>query len=821
MSSIAPGTAPRRSFAASALLLLAALLAPSPPAAAAAQGTVADYERARTINQRLPGPVNVMATSPAWIDASNRFWYRRTVAGGHTFVLVDAETREQGPAFDHAAVAAALAEALGRSVEPEALPFNTFSFHAEASVIRFALQQNRWRCDLAPASCRRETEAETEAAEASDPPEEDAAPEAGPDIPSGVRASPDGKWWAFIHNFNVAIRPAGEDDFRLLSWDGSEGNFYMLNSIRWAPDSRKLAAYRRIPGYDRQIPYIESAPEGQLQPRHFTRYYQKPGDVVNRDHPVIFNLELDRQFIVDDALFPNAYNLQRPHWHEDSRAFVFGYNERGHQLYRMIEVDATTGTPRTLVEERAETFVHYSGGTYLHYVDDGREFVWMSERSGWNHLYLHDGATGRAKNAITSGDWVVRAVDLVDDEARQVHFQASGMNPDQDPYLVHHYRVNFDGTGLTPLTEADGNHQLHWSPDRSFYVARWSRVDQPPVAELRRASDQALLLELERGDLSPMLAAGWTPVEPFAAKGRDGETDIWGVIVRPTGFDPTRRYPVIEYIYAGPHDSFVPKSFTNGGGMLALAELGFVVVQIDGMGTANRSKAFHDVAWRNLGDAGFPDRILWHQAVAAAYPWYDISRVGIYGTSAGGQSSTGALLFHPDFYHVAVSFVGCHDNRMDKIWWNEQWMGWPLGPHYAQASNVDNAHRLQGRLLLMVGELDTNVDPQSTLQVAHALIQANRDFDLLFMPGVGHTSGGAYGTRRRNDFFVEHLMGVTPPDWNRVAAGTAVDGAAGAASGTPSPSGLLHPMVHDPVVDAWMEIPAAERDVTAFDPHAW
>jgi dipeptidyl aminopeptidase/acylaminoacyl peptidase len=831
-----PASAVSHALAVLPAVLLAALLVGllGVPASAAGQGgTVEDYERARTILQRLPSPDGVMASNPVWIDETNRFWYRRGLAPGHEFILVDAEGGTRAHAFDHDAVAAALAEALGRSVEPRALPFNTFSFHADGSVIRFQVQQNRWRCDLAPASCRRETEAETEAAEASDPSDEDAASEDGPAVPNGVRASPDGKWWAFIHNYNVAIRPAGVDDFHLLSWDGSEGNFYMLNSIRWAPDSQKLAVYRRIPGYDRQIPYIESAPDGQLQPRHFTRYYQKPGDVVNRDHPVIFNLELNEQFVVDDALFPNAYGLQRPHWHEDARAFVFGYNERGHQRYRMIEVDAATGTPRTLVEERSDTFVHYSGGTYLHYVDDGRELVWMSERSGWNHLYLYDGETGRVKNPITSGDWVVRGVDRVDDEARQVWFQASGMNSDQDPYLVHHYRVNFDGSGLVALTEADGNHQLHWSPDRSFYVARWSRVDQPPVAELRRASDQALLLELERGDLAPMLAAGWTPVEPFGAEGRDGETDIWGVIVRPTDFDPTRRYPVIEYIYAGPHDSFVPKSFTNGGGMLALAELGFIVVQIDGMGTANRSKAFHDVAWRNLGDAGFPDRILWHQAVAEVYPWYDISRVGIYGTSAGGQSSTGALLFHPDFYHVAVSFVGCHDNRMDKIWWNEQWMGWPLGPHYSAASNVDNAHRLQGRLLLMVGELDTNVDPQSTIQVADALIRANRDFDLLFMPGTGHSSGGAYGTRRRNDYFVQHLLGVTPPDWNRVAAATTVDGAAGAGggggagagaaagAGSLPGAGLLHPMAHDPLVDGWMEIPAAERDPRAFDPHAW
>jgi dipeptidyl aminopeptidase/acylaminoacyl peptidase len=249
------------------------------------------------------------------------------------------------------------------------------------------------------------------------------------------------------------------------------------------------------------------------------------------------------------------------------------------------------------------------------------------------------------------------------------------------------------------------------------------------------------------------------------AKARDGATDIWGLIYRPSTFSAARRYPVIENIYAGPQGSFVPKSFAAYNAMQAIAELGFIVVQIDGMGTSNRSKAFHDVAWKNLGDAGFPDRILWHKAVAAKYPYYDISRVGIYGTSAGGQSALGALLFHGDFYKAAVSASGCHDNRMDKIWWNEQWMGWPIGPEYGAASNVNNAKNLTGDVLLIYGEMDTNVDPSSTLQVVNQLIKHNRNFDLLAIPGANHTSGGPYGDHKRWDFFVQHLLGVTPPRW--------------------------------------------------------
>jgi dipeptidyl aminopeptidase/acylaminoacyl peptidase len=276
-------------------------------------------------------------------------------------------------------------------------------------------------------------------------------------------------------------------------------------------------------------------------------------------------------------------------------------------------------------------------------------------------------------------------------------------------------------------------------------------------------------MDLDIGDATALLAAGFRFPEVFVAKGRDGKTDIWGIITRPTHFDPAKKYPVIESIYAGPQGSFVPKTFSAVSGDQAMAELGFIVVHIDGMGTSNRSKAFHDVAFKNLGDAGFPDRILWHKAVAVKYPSYDISRVGIFGTSAGGQNSLGALLFHPEFYKVAVTNSGCHDNRMDKLWWNEQWMGWPLGPEYAASSNVDNAHLLQGKALIIVGEMDDNVDPASSLQVVNALVKAKKHFDMLFIPGQAHGVGVLGNQHYRDDYFVHHLLGVEPPDWNKVS----------------------------------------------------
>jgi len=583
--------------------------------------------------------------------------------------------------------------------------------------------------------------------------------------------SPDGRWEAFIQNYNVAVREVGSREFTMLSYEGTEGDTYTDRSMVWSPDSRKLAVYRVVPGEPREVHYVESSPEDQLQPKHSTLLYAKPGDRLDKERPVIFHVESGRQIVVDDALFANPYTLSRLSWRDDSRRLTFEYNQRGHQVYRIIEVDAETGSVRALISEEPETFFYYSnlsgdGRRFREDIGDGEEIIWMSERDGWAHLYLYDGRTGEVKNQITRGNWVVRAVDSVDVEHRQIWFQASGMNEGQDPYFLHTYRINFDGTGLVAFTDADGTHTVTFSPDRAYYVDRWSRVDLPPVAQLRRTEDQSLVMELERADASALLATGWRYPEVFVAKGRDGSTDIWGIIQRPTNFDPTRQYPVIEYIYAGPHSNHVPKSFSTQASRQSLAELGFIVVQMDGMGTSNRSKAFHDVAWKNLGDAGFPDRILWHQAAAARYPYYDIDQLGIYGNSAGGQNALGALLFHPEFYKVGVSTSGCHDNRMDKIWWNELWMSWPLGPQYDEASNVVNAHRLEGKLFLLVPEMDTNVDPSSTIKVVNALIEADKDFDFMMVPGANHGSGGSFGVRKRNDFFVRNILGVEPPSWH-------------------------------------------------------
>ena len=773
-----------------ALVMFAAL-------SAAAQVTQADYERAQSLRTRQDALAVNVPDTPTWIGTTHRFYYRRSVADGHEFITVDADSRQKQPSFDHSRLADALSTATNRTYTATQLPFQSFTFSEALSAIDLTIDGARWTCVLADYSCRTPEPP---------PPGEIRRGITGPvrgdlsDVTPRPRMSPDGKWMAFIDNYNVAIRPFGGDpstssrwsrarsrgDQRMvLSTDGSEGNYYDGASIVWSPDSTKLAAYRVRPGYRRLVHYLSSSPEDQLQPEHWAIQYAKPGDQLDLEQPVLFEVRSQKQVTIDSRLFANPFDLSELVWRKDSRSFSFEYNQRGHQIFRVIEVDAQTGAARAVIAEEPKTFFYYNrsaatlqaGKRYRHDLADGKEVVWMSERDGWNHLYLIDGATGAVKTQITKGAWPVRHVIKVDEEQRQLWFSASGMTPPakigQDPYFQHYYRINLDGTGLTPLTSTDANHTVEFSSDMTMYVDHYSRVDLASVAELKRA-DGTVVTEIERGDISALTTAGWRAPEAFVAKGRDGATDIWGLVWKPARFDPAKKYPVIEYIYAGPHGTHTPKSFSASSGMQAQADLGFIVVQMDGMGTSNRSKAFHDVAWQNIKDAGFPDRILWHQALAARNWWYDISRVGIYGGSAGGQNSMGALLFHSDFYKVAVSYAGCHDNRMDKIWWNEQWLGWPIGPQYSASSNVDHAAKLRGKLLLIVGELDTNVDPSSTLQVVDALLKANKNFDYLMIPGAEHNAGRGgeyadYGERKRFDFFVRHLMGQNPPEWSATA----------------------------------------------------
>ncbi|MDB4720695.1 S9 family peptidase [Verrucomicrobiales bacterium] len=705
-----------------------------------------------------------------WSEDKSHFWYRNDLAKGQReFILVDMTKGIRRLAFDHKKLAASLSKISQNQVEADKLPIDGLSFDLNNNTVSFRVFGRFFICELKtheltkvekPKKGTKEKKSETKYSKNN----KERKPRS---YRPSREMSPDGNWRAFVRDHNVFIRATkGEEEIQ-LSKDGKHGNSY--EAPYWAPNSKNLFAFRIQPGAIGDVHLVESSPKDGGRANLRTRRYPLPGDKFTAHELNHFDIEKKTHTKPEVGILD--FRGPRLRWTQDGRYFRYQKIDRGHQRFRVIEVDTFTGKFRNIIDEVTETFIWTEhpknlGVPLINWLDETNEIIYLSEKDGWRHIYLIDAKAGKTKNPITKGDFVVRYVDWIDKEKRQIWFRASGLNKDQDPYLMHYYRVNFDGSEFTALTDGNGWHNITYSPDRKYIIDQYSRVDMAPVHDLRRVSDGSLVCELEKADITELEASGWKAPEVFRANGRDGKTGIWGIIARPKDFDPKKKYPVLEDMYAGPHDSYVPKQFSAGRRFSSWTDMGFVVVKIDGMGTANRSKAFHDVCWQNLKDAGFPDRILWHKAYAEKNRWYDISRVGIYGGSAGGQSSTGALLFHPEFYKVAVSSCGCHDNRMDKASWNEQWMGYPVGPHYSASSNIDNANRLRGRLLLIVGELDTNVPPESTLRLVHALIRANKDFDMIVVPGGGHGDGGRHGDRRRKDFFRKYLLGIEPPNYN-------------------------------------------------------
>lgn len=722
-----------------------------------AQYTSKVYSDADSVVKNMSKLIYNQVKSVHSIENSSNMWYKTNTAKGRKYWFVDVESCQKREFFDSNDLLAQLSEILNEKLDWKDLVLKEEVVTPHVDTFLFKSHGFQWIYLLNEKGLVKKEK------------EQPALPEehwavARNELGEKPETSPDGKFTAYVQEYNLMVKDNDTKKVTQLTFDGSPGEFYS-SFIKWSPNSQYIAVNKFRPSEKRFIRFIESSPEGQLQPKLKEFEYLKPGDALPIKQPCLFNLETRKQIPVDVSNYLNQYELTDPDWRKDSRAFTVEYNQRGHQKYSILEISSNTGAITVLAQENPETFFFYTDKRYREDINDGQEMIWMSERDGWNHLYLYDNA-GNVKNQITKGNWVVREVIHVDEDNREIIFSASGKNNNEDPYHLHYYRVGFDGKGLRALTTENANHEVTFSDDFKYFVDYYSRADLPGKTVLCNAQDGKILNVLEETDISLLKETGWNMPEVFSAKGRDGKTDIWGLIYRPSNFDSTKKYPVIEYIYAGPHSSFVPKSFQGVMRFAGLAELGFILVQVDGMGTSNRSKAFHDVCWKNLKDAGFPDRIKWMQAAAKKYPFMDIERVGIYGGSAGGQSSTGAVLFHPEFYDVAVSSCGCHDNRMDKIWWNEQWMGFPIGEHYAECSNVENADKLQGNLMLILGEIDDNVDPASTMQFVDALIKANKDFELVILPGVNHTLGGDYGERKRRDFFIKHLKGEDTPRWN-------------------------------------------------------
>ena len=738
------------------LLAIGALLSGN---ALYAQGTVGDYQRAFSLRDNLKDKVFYSDVNPKWIGKTDQFWYIRNTPDGKIYVVTDAVKKIRKELFDHQKLAKLLASASSKEIDAKKLPLQSFEVNPTLDSLRFIYNDYKWLYLKKKNQLKNEGKVEKPDSKywnASDDERQ------GPPV-----ISPDGKLTAFIKNQNIYVKDNESGKEKALSLDGSPGEYYSAY-LSWSPDSKKVAAMKIRPAEQRYIYFVESSPTDQLQPKLHKREYTKPGDALPFRTPCAFNVESGKASIPSTELFNSQFEVRGLEWSADSKNVMFEYNQRGHQVFRVLELSAETDAVKPIIEETSKTFVNYNR-YFRKNLANGDETIWMSERDNWNHLYLYNRHTGEVKNQITKGEWYVRDVINVDEATRQIVFSANGMVKDEDPYLIRYYRINFDGTGLTCLTPEEGMHQGTFSDDNNYFVDVYSMVNKAPVTVLRESKSGKVIMPLEKADITQLVKAGWIAPEPFVAKGRDGKTDIWGVIIRPTNFDPQKKYPVLEYIYAGPGNQYTPKSFYPFLGFhSSIAELGFIVVQMDGMGTSFRSKSFEEIIYKNLKDAGLPDHMAWIKAAAQKYPYMNTDKVGIFGGSAGGQESMTATLSYPEFYKAAYSSCGCHDNRMDKIWWNEQWMGYPIGKEYSECSNVENAHLLKTPLMLVVGEMDDNVDPSTTMQVVNALIKANKNFELVVLPGSNHTLGGEYGEHKRYDFFVKNLMGVNPPAWDAI-----------------------------------------------------
>lgn len=731
---------------------------------AVAQGTLEDYQRAeRFLSGNLRHHAFPADVTPHWVEKTNRFWYRRATAKGADFVLVDAEQNTVGPAFDQSRLAAALTQALKQNYSATDLPFQDFDFVDNGKAIRFSLDGGQWTCQLATYECKAE--------------------DASPEKPNEV-VSPNKRFAAYVSEHNLYLRDLSTGTVLQLTHDGAPSYDYAtpLPSLRvmvdqgtedvkqpaavfWSPDSKKLVTYRIESRNSGHFTSLQFVPPDQIRPRAFTYVYPLPGEVLAKAEPIIFDLQSGKRIDVQtpplELPFQDGPGFE---WFADSKSFNYDYDERGYKAKELRVVDAATGEQKVLVREQADPYVD-PGETFFRFVDPSQEILWSSERDGWNHLYVYSRKTGQLENQITQGPWVVREISYVDEKNRQVYFLASGREKNEDPYLTHLYRAGFDGKSLQLLTPESANHAVSFSADGKFFVDSYSRVDLPGESVLRRADNGAEVKVLEKADFSELIQANWKFPEPFQGKALDGTTDIYGLIWRPSNFDSSKKYPIVEHVYTGPQGFFVPKTIAASLRLQSVAELGFIVVMVDGRGTVGRSRAFHNFSYHNLGGS-FDDHVALIKQMAARYPYMDITRVGIFGTSAGGYGSSHAILVHPEFYKVCVSISGDHDARLDKAWWNEAYQGYPIGDDYVAQSNVTMADRLQGHLLLEHGDIDDNVHPVGTMRFADALMKANKNFDMLLVPNMYHGESGEhalYLVRRRWDYFVEHLLGVTPP----------------------------------------------------------
>ena len=700
-----------------------------------------------------------------WLP-DGRFWYRTLRAAGPEFVLVDPAKRTREPAFDHARLVAALSIAMGRPYELSRLP-QQIELTADGRQVQFTVDNRRVTCDRSGESCKAE--------------------ERGG--PRNEVLSPDRRLAAFIRDWNLWVREAATGKETQLTTDGVKDYGYATDNagwrksdrtvVKWSPDSKKIATFQQDQRGVGEM-YLVDTRVGHPELQAWK--YPLPGDkvvamiervVIEVDRKRVVRLKMNpdqhRSTLCDDVICGGDWvDVQ---WNPDSSDLAFVSSSRDHKLAELRVANAATGAVRDVLNEQVATFFESGNGrANWRYLPASKEVIWFSQRDNWGQLYLHDLATGRLKHQITKGEGNVTQLLRVDEKARALYFQAVGKDSSRDPYFRHLYRIDMDGQNLRLLTTDDADHDISLAPSGEYLTDSWSRPNVPPVAVLRDAGG-AEVMALEKADISKLEATGWQPPMPFSVKARDGVTDLYGLLYRPTNFDSSARYPIINQIYPGPQTGSVGnRSFSaSRGDTQALAELGFVVVQIDGMGTPWRSKKFHEAYYGDMGDNTLPDQVAGMKELAARFPWIDIERAGIYGHSGGGFATAGAMFRYPDFFKVGVSQAGNHDNRVYEDDWGEKWQGL-LEQGAGGKSNYDNqanqlvAHQLKGKLLLAHGSMDTNVPFYSTLLVVNELIKANKDFDLIIFPNRGHGFGNEpYVVRRRWDYFVRHLLGAEPP----------------------------------------------------------
>ncbi|MGQ0765468.1 MAG: DPP IV N-terminal domain-containing protein [Gemmatimonadota bacterium] len=768
------------------LLLLTVLAAL--PLTAAAQVT---YSRAE---QFLDWNTNMLIAGnqvqPSWMKDGNRFWYRSKTTTGGEFVLVDPVSGTRAPLFDHVRLARAMTTAADTAFESHKLPFQTFRFTNDGdneTEIEFNANRRRFLCNIASYACT-----------------------VGDTLPSEAPfvLSPDKRFQAFIHRNNLYVRSRNGRDSVQLTTDGVDYFSYGLSmprpseiqlnrvsarrpNLRWSPDSRKIAVIRADERYVAHHHYVQYTPQ---RTKHYSQPYALPGDTAV-PHPYLYIVDVTSKSSVMAKIAPRANQLsiggsvRDSAWAESSQVLHVSFYTRGSKSAYLGAVDATSGEFRVIARDTGKTYVEIANPqdpASFYVTRDLKDAFWFSERDGWGHLYRFDG-TGTTSITSTDGDggmsmapqpraqlssgaFQIGQISYVDETAKQIYFTARGREPGAFLYYPRLYRMGYDGTGMTLLSQEDAHHTITFSPSGKYYVDTYSTLTTPAVTYVR-STDGRTNRKIEEADISRLKEIGWRPVQVFSVKARDGVTDIYGLLYLPPKIDSTKKYPIISHIYPGPQVGSVGQwNFKAGGEPYGLAELGFVVMQLDHLGTPMRSKAFHDNYYGFFGDNGLPDHITAIKQLAARHTFIDTDRVGIFGHSGGGFASTDAILRYPDFFKVAVSGAGNHDNRSYNIYWAEKYQGLLVrdtlrrSDNFETSANKTMARNLRGKLLLTHGDMDDNVHPSMTVQVVDELIKANKAFDMIWAPNRNHGLNEPYFIRRRWDYFVEHLMGAKPPE---------------------------------------------------------